>query len=110
MPAELSEAERIIIAEGEQVKMMSMHSGWHRTREVIRQWEEDALMAMEECLSSDDRVKSTLHTRWQERKLFARMIDGWIQSVINKRKEVLREIAEQNGMTAVEAFEAAENL
>ena len=110
MPAELSEQERLIIAEGEQVKMMSMHAGWHRTREVMRQWEEDALLDLQECVSSDEKVRSNLTIRYQERIKFTRMVDGWIKSVIEKRKDVLREIAEQNGMTALEAFEAAENL
>lgn len=106
----LTPQERETLAIAQEMHTLSLHNGWRRMRGVLKQWEAEALNSMAQCASSDDKVRSNLQLRWDERRKLNLMIDVYLGGVLETRKALLREIAEQNGNSPEEAFEIAETL
>jgi hypothetical protein len=106
----LTPQERETLAIAQEMHTLSLHNGWRRMRLVLKQWEDEALHSMAECLSSDPLVRSNMQLRWDERRKTNNMIDVYLASVLEQRKALLREIAEQRGNSPQEAFEIAEQL
>ena len=107
---EPTEQEKRILAEAGALKLLMNSHGWKLLRDVMKQWESEGLNAMSECRSSDDRIRVRFQDKWEERKNFNKMVDTYFERVLEARLEILRSIAEQNGASAVDAFNLTENL
>lgn len=106
----LNEQERETLIVAQEMHTLSLHGGWKRLRGILKQWEDEALRSMEESLSSDDKVRSLLMARWEERRRTNRMLDVYLLDVSEQRKALLREIAESKGNSPQEAFEMTEKI
>lgn len=104
----LSDEEKTIISEAEQLRATRSTAGWGNIRNVMGMYVQEALKDMEGAeLSSNDRVRSNLQLRYTTRKDFVQMVDNYLSRVEEMRKETLREIAQANGYSPTEAFDFA---
>lgn len=91
--------EREILQLARQLEGLKRNPAWETLLAALEKYRDSALDDIRGCRSSNDKLRSHLLYRWEERDKFLRFIHGYIENIAQARLEVIRAIAEANGST-----------
>lgn len=102
---QFSKEEIEVIRMAEEFRASTSAPFWKHVRARMVNHVDDAAAKLEGCAYATSEVKLGLLSAWQQRKAMLDVVDGYIASVIEARKALLEEMAQQNGIDSPEAIE-----